>query len=304
MSCPVGADVRNLKQLASTAFLRVKSSMRIESLLSEITLDLLSAGISNARQEACWLVSQLLGDDPIRVPCCGGAEFPSALEVTLRKRVSRRKSGEPLQYIMGEVEFHCVNLLIGPGVLIPRPETEQLVELALSRLTLDGPIVDLCTGSGAIALALSASRPARTIFGTDISEDALSWAFRNRDRLKASNVTFLQGDLFQPLPADLHFALVTANPPYVSQDEYNKLDPTVKDHEPITALLAKDNGLQIIRDIARQAKPRLLPDGWLVMEIGETQGEKVRQILLDENYTLIDIKKDYSGRDRFALAKR
>ena len=189
--------------------------------------------------------------------------------------------------------------MIGPGVLI-HVRDEQLVERPC-QLAL-GPIV-IFARFRRIALALSLY-PARTIFGTDISEDALSWAFRNRDRLKASNVTFLQGDLFQPLPADLHFALVTANPPYVSQDEYNKLDPTVKDHEPITALLAKDNGLQIIRDIARQAKPRLLPDGWLVMEIGETQGEKVRQILLDENYTLVDIKKDYSGRDRFALAKR
>ena len=278
--------------------------MRIATAISEARHRLEEGGVENAGQEAGWLVSQLLGDNPIAIPCSTGADFPPHLQAELDRRVQRRIDGEPLQYIMGDVDFHCVNLLVGPGVLIPRPETEQLVDLALDHLAIDGPVLDLCTGSGAIALAVAASRPSRTVYGTDISKEALSWAEKNRRRLKADNVTLLEGDLFQPLPPDLRFALITANPPYVSTDEYETLEPVVKGHEPRLALIAEEDGLAILRRIAEEAFDRLLPDGWLICEIGDRHGPRINDILQNLHYSIVMVKKDFAGRDRFALAKR
>ena len=278
--------------------------MRIATAISEARRRLEEGGVENAGQEAGWLVSQLLGDNPIAIPCSTGAEFPTTLQAELDRRVQRRIDGEPLQYIMGDVDFHCVNLLVGPGVLIPRPETEQLVDLALDRLAIDGPVLDLCTGSGAIALAIAASRPSRAVYGTDISHEALSWAEKNRRRLKADNVTLLEGDLFQPMPPDLRFALITANPPYVSTDEYETLEPVVKGHEPRLALVAEEDGLAILRRIAEEAFDRLLPDGWLICEIGDRHGPRMKDILQNLHYSIVMVKKDYAGHDRFAIAKR
>ena len=278
--------------------------MRIATAISEARCRLEEGGVANAGQEAGWLVSQLLGDNPVAIPCSNGAEFPQNLQAELDSRVQRRIDGEPLQYIMGDVDFHCVNLLVGPGVLIPRPETEQLVDIALNHLAIDGPVLDLCTGSGAIAFAIAASRPSRTIVGTDISPEALAWAEKNRQKLKADNVTLLEGDLFQPLADDLRFALITANPPYVSQDEYQTLEPVVKDHEPRLALVAQEDGLSVLHRIAEEAMDRLLPDGWLICEIGDRQGPRMKDILVNLHYSIINIEKDYAGHDRFALAKR
>ena len=258
--------------------------MRIATAISEARRRLEEGGVENAGQEAGWLVSQLLGDNPIAIPCSTGADFPPHLQAELDRRVQRRIDGEPLQYIMGDVDFHCVNLLVGPGVLIPRPETEQLVDLALDHLAIDGPVLDLCTGSGAIALAIAASK--------------------NRRRLKADNVTLLEGDLFRPLPQDLRFALVTANPPYVSTDEYETLEPVVKGHEPKLALVAEEDGLAILRRIAEEAFDRLLPDGWLICEIGDRHGPRMKDILQNLHYSIVMVKKDYAGHDRFAMAKR
>ena len=278
--------------------------MRIATAISEARRRLEEGGVENAGQEAGWLVSQLLGDNPIAIPCSTGADFPPHLQAELDRRVQRRINGEPLQYIMGDVDFHCVNLLVGPGVLIPRPETEQLVDLVLDRLAIDGPVLDLCTGSGAIAFAVAASRPSRTVYGTDISQEALSWAEKNRQRLKADNVTLLEGDLFRPLPQDLRFALITANPPYVSMDEYETLEPVVKGHEPRLALVADEDGLAILRRIAEEAFDRLLPDGWLICEIGDRHGPRMKDILQNLHYSIVMVKKDYAGHDRFAMAKR
>ena len=278
--------------------------MRIATAISEARRRLEEGGVENAGQEAGWLVSQLLGDNPIAIPCSTGADFPPHLQAELDRRVQRRIDGEPLQYIMGDVDFHCVNLLVGPGVLIPRPETDQLVDLALDHLAIDGPVLDLCTGSGAIALAVAASRPSRTVYGTDISQEALSWAEKNRQRLKADNVTLLEGDLFRPLPQNLRFALVTANPPYVSTDEYETLEPVVKGHEPKLALVAEEDGLAILRRIAEEAFDRLLPDGWLICEIGDRHGPRMKDILQNLHYSIVMVKKDYAGHDRFAIAKR
>ena len=278
--------------------------MRIATAMSEARRRLEEGGVENAVQEAGWLVSQLLGDNPVAIPCSSGAEFPPHLQAELDRRVKRRLDGEPLQYIMGDVDFHCVNLFVGPGVLIPRPETEQLVDIALDHLAIDGPVLDLCTGSGAIALAIAASRPSRDIYGTDISPQALEWAEKNRRKLHADNLTLLEGDLFQPLQPNLQFALITANPPYVSPNEYETLEPVIKDHEPRLALVAEDDGMAVLCRIAEEAQARLLPDGWLICEIGDQQGPRMADILGNLHYSIVMVQKDYAGHDRFAIAKR
>ena len=243
---------------------------------------LLDAGIDNARNEVRWLAENV-----------GEQEFATRLE--------RRIKGEPLQYILGTVPFHDIQLYVGPGVLIPRPETEQLVELALSLHIPDGPICDLCTGSGAIALAMAFKLKHVNFTGIDISEEALSWARRNKNAMALDNVIFLEGDLFAPLPEATRFAMFTANPPYVTSGEYSQLESVVKDYEPRLALEAGNEGLDIITRIIDDAPSHLLPGGGLVMEIGDKQGNAVKQLLNKAGFAA-EIKTDYAGRQRFAVA--
>ena len=240
------------------------------------------AGIDNAANEARWL--------------CEGAG-----EALFAERVKRRIKGEPLQYILGTVPFHCVELYVGPGVLIPRPETEQLVEIALSLPRPSGPICDLCTGSGAIALAMAHALKDVRFTGIDLSCEALEWAERNRTALSLENVSFLQGDLYGPLQEDDKFAMITANPPYVSPDEYSRLDSVVKDYEPRLALEAGEDGLQAIRRIIEGASRHLLPGGAIIMEIGDKQGAAVKE-LFSRSGIDAEIRRDYAGKERFAVA--
>ena len=240
------------------------------------------AGIDNAANEARWL-------------------FEGAGEALFAERIERRIKGEPLQYILGTVPFHCIELHVGPGVLIPRPETEQLVEIALALPRPPGPICDLCTGSGAIALAMAHALKDVRFTGIDLSVEALEWAERNRTALSLKNVSFLQGDLYDPLQEEDKFSMITANPPYVSPDEYSGLDSVVKDYEPRLALEAADNGLQVIRRIIEGASRHLLPGGVVIMEIGEKQGAAAKELFSKEGFKA-DIRRDYAGKERFAVA--
>ncbi|MGI6355137.1 MAG: peptide chain release factor N(5)-glutamine methyltransferase [Lentisphaeria bacterium] len=273
------------------------------SILAEAIRTLQDGGITNARQEARWLLKQILDTDAGQPRRPADSLSPEQEEL-LRSRLSRRVAGEPLQYIMGNVDFHCVRLDVGPGVLIPRPETEQLVEIAISLYPGNGEICDVCTGSGAIALALATTFPQTKITATDISARALAWAEQNASRLQLTNVTFHQGDLLAPTPPTARFALITANPPYVAPDEYAHLERTIKDHEPPEALIADDHGQAIIKRLARDARSRLTPGAWLVCEIGDTQGAPLKEHFRRQGYQNIDIKRDFAGRDRFIIAQQ
>jgi len=279
-------------------------AMRAETLLADAAAALLAAGISNGRQEAGWLLAQVLGEQPLTAqPCSGGTPLAPAVVARFNALLARRLAGEPLQYILGDVDFHCVNLLVGPGVLIPRPETEQLVDFALALYPGAGAICDLCTGSGAIALALAARLPGVAVTGVDLSPEALVWARRNGERLALANAQFLLGDLFAPLPAAARFAMITANPPYVTAAEYEHLEAVVKDYEPQLALVAPERGLAVIRRIVEGARRRLLSGGWLLCEIGEEQGGEVGDILTACGYAAVAIRQDYAGKDRVAVAR-
>lgn len=199
-----------------------------------------------------------------------------------RQSVVRRAAGEPLQHITGVQEFWSAEFLSDRRALIPRPETEHLVEVALERLPDDSEaaVLDLCTGSGIVAGTLALERPRVSVTATDISPDALALANENLRRLDLEQrVTLLQGDLFQPLgPVRSRFQIIAANPPYISTTELTELHPEVRDHEPLVALDGGEDGFAVIRRIIGEAAVWLRPNGWLLMEIGAGQWGTVEKI--------------------------
>ena len=267
------------------------------------TAQLLEAGCENALQEGRWMV-ELAGR---------GRPWGDECRRLLQEMLSKRLAGIPFQYAVGSVEFYCIEIQVGPGVLIPRPETELLVERALQDLQgfSCGPetepplsVLDLCTGSAAIPLAMAAERPDCRYTAIDLSPDALEWAKRNISRLKPPSFTLLQGDLFEPLEdaAQKSFCIVTANPPYISHEDYLALPADVRDHEPQIALETDDDGMMIAKRIMDEAPRFLRRDGVLIMEIGETQGAALRNYADGCRYRKAEILKDLCGRDRFLHA--
>lgn len=219
----------------------------------------------------------------------------------MEELVRRRLAGEPLQYLLGTAAFRRLELKVGPGVFIPRPETELVAERAMARLPQEGLLVDLCTGSGAIALSVAAERPDARVFASELSPTASQWATSNRDSL-GLRVDLFEGDLFEPLPSELarRVDVVVSNPPYVDHSERTLLPRDVVDHEPEQALFAPGEGTSVIARIAAEAPAWLRRDGWLVLEIGETQGDAVAGILRASGFADASIEPDLTGRDRIA----
>ncbi|HYP23513.1 MAG TPA: peptide chain release factor N(5)-glutamine methyltransferase [Actinomycetota bacterium] len=244
-----------------------------------------AGGVESAEAEARWIEQGAGGRD-------------------VDELVRRRLAGEPLQYVLGTAAFRRLELKVGPGVFIPRPETELVAERAMARLPREGILVDLCTGSGAIALSVADERPDARVFATELSPTASQWATSNRDSL-GLRVEVVQGDLFAALPADLagRVDVVVSNPPYVDHGERSLLPRDVVDHEPPEALFAPEEGTSVIARVAGEAPAWLRPDGWLLLEIGETQGDQVRALLAARGYEDVAIEPDLNGRDRIAEAR-
>ena len=273
-------------------------------LIREGAAALRGEGIANGMQEAAWLLEHVLGLRSGQAWLAASRDVPPGAVRRFRARIGRRRSGEPLQYILGSVEFHGLELRVGPGVLIPRPETERLVDFAVADYPGQGPVCDLCTGSGAVALALAARLPKGTVvLGTDLAPAALRYARRNRRRLGLRGVRFLEGDLFDPVPRAMRFALVTANPPYVSPRAFARLPATVRDYEPRLALYAGDRGLAVLKRIATAAVRRLAPGGRILCEISSEQGRAARALFEECGLRNVTVAKDYSGRDRIVRAQ-
>jgi release factor glutamine methyltransferase len=218
--------------------------------------------------------------------------------------VRRRAQGEPLHYVTGTVDFRSLRLAIGPGAFIPRPGTVAVVDRAQAALPRGGLVVDVCTGCGAIALAIASERPDATVYGTDISGEALAWAEENRGRT-GLEVTILLGDLFYPLPADLRgrIDVIVSNPPHVPSSEARFLPRDVVDHEPAEALFAGSDGLLLIRRLASEALGWLRPEGWLVCEVGDSQSDEVTRQLRSLGYTDVAVHLDESNRRRVVEAR-
>lgn len=217
----------------------------------------------------------------------------------LEELVARRLGGEPLQYIEGSAAFGPLDLLVDERVMVPRPETEGLFEIASRMVRHPEVIVDLCTGSGALALALKREFPSAAVFATDISEDAIDVATANKRRNNL-DVYLAVGDVFDPLPAALlgEVDLLVANPPYVSEAEIAGLPDDVR-REPRQALVAGPTGLEVIKAIGAGASVWLRPGGVMVCEIGETQGITASSCFVGLPTV---VRQDLSGRDRYVVA--
>ncbi|OZB58357.1 MAG: protein-(glutamine-N5) methyltransferase, release factor-specific [Lysobacterales bacterium 14-68-21] len=244
------------------------------------------------RRPASWLVAH--ADDVLSL----------ADEQTFAALVQRRLAGEPVAYIIGRRGFWSLELEVTPATLIPRPETELLVELALARLPEDraASVADLGTGSGAIALAIGTERPQARIFAVDASADALEVARRNARRLCIPNVGFVEGDWLAPL-AGLRFDLIVSNPPYIEAGDPHLAQGDLR-FEPTGALASGADGLEDIRRIVVDAHDALVPGGWLLFEHGWNQGEACRALLEAAGYREVFTAQDLEQRDRVSGGRR
>jgi release factor glutamine methyltransferase len=229
---------------------------------------------------------------------------PATLDV-LRELVKRRVAGEPLQYVTGEAEFCGLKLAVDRRVLIPRPETELLVEVVVRRLTANGvgatspTVVDVGTGSGCIALALAKRLPAAQIIAVDRSQEALEVAQANaRTHGLEKNVRFLHGSLLLGVSGSAPVDVVVSNPPYVSRGDHAKLPREVKDFEPESALVAGADGLEVFRQLLPEARTVLSPNGFLALEFGAGQRAAVAELAGGAGYVVHEVVKDLQGHER------
>ncbi|MFL6204785.1 MAG: peptide chain release factor N(5)-glutamine methyltransferase [Acidimicrobiales bacterium] len=266
-----------------------------------------ASGVDDAEQELRWIVERASGRTP--------SEQVAALDEPVTERevrfvdhmVQRRAAGEPLQYVLGRWGFRSLDLMVDARVLIPRPETEVVAGLAIEALPDEGVLVDLGTGSGAIALAATAERwPRVEVWATDVSADSLAVARANLAGLgrRATAVRLLEGDWYAALPDDLRgrVDVIASNPPYVAAGE--PLPPEVADWEPHAALVAGPTGLEAIAVIVAGAPDWLAPTGTLVVEIGETQRDAVAALAERAGFTDVRVHPDLAGRDRALVARR
>ncbi|MEJ2591711.1 MAG: peptide chain release factor N(5)-glutamine methyltransferase [Candidatus Thiodiazotropha sp.] len=254
---------------------------------------------ASAELEAALLLCHLLRKPRSYLYAWPERRLSEAESESYRQLIERRLSGEPIAHITGEREFWSLPLQITPETLIPRPETELLVERALQLLqsTPKPRIADLGTGSGAIAIALASERPDAEIDAVERSQPALAVARDNACRLGYGNIRFLHGDWCEALPAGRRYDLILSNPPYIEADDAH-LGQGDLPWEPASALVSGDDGLADIRQIAQQAWPRLTAGGWLLLEHGYRQAEAVSDILTEQGYQAIATHPDLAGQPR------
>jgi len=259
-------------------------------------------GSAEAANEAGILLAHVLEKDRSWLFAWPDAHISKLDAVRYRELIERRRKGEPVAHLTGSRDFWSLRLSVDRHTLIPRPETEHLVEFVLATLPAERPlrVIDLGTGSGAIALALSSERPAWHIIATDRSTAALARAHRNARHL-GLQVHFVRADWLNGIHGP--FDLIISNPPYVAEDDAH-LHQGDLPYEPATALVSGDDGLRDIRTIIRQARTRLAPDGWLVMEHGFDQGAACRALLKQARYRDIGTGRDLAGHDRFSHVMR
>jgi release factor glutamine methyltransferase len=271
----------------------------IGSLVKWATDDFRARGIENPRLDAEVLVAHALKMDRTRVIIESMRPLDPTELAMLRELVKRRRSREPIAYLRGEREFYGRSFKVDPRVLIPRPDTEALVDVALERTadrSLSMRLLDLCTGSGCVAITIARQRPTSRVLATDISADALRVARENALRLGAYNVALRESDLFAAVPE--RFDIVTANPPYIASSEVPTLMPDVRDFEPRLALDGGTDGLDLIRRIIDEAPGHLERDGILATEVGAGEARAVHALFEAAGYREIRIDRDYGKIER------
>jgi release factor glutamine methyltransferase len=273
----------------------------IETVLRWAADDFRARGVDSPRLDAELLLGRALACTRIQLI----ADAKRALETDeltrFRELVKRRRAREPTAYILGEREFYGRKFRVDRRVLIPRPDTETLVEVALERTrsrSMSMRALDLCTGSGCVAISLARERPTSLVFATDLNDDALAVARDNALRLGAYNVAFRQGDLFAAADGATRFDLVTANPPYIAAADIQSLQPEIRDYEPRIALAGGDDGLSLVRRIVAGARAHLATAGRLAIEIGYGEAPATAELFAAAGFVEIEVRRDYARIER------
>jgi release factor glutamine methyltransferase len=284
----------------------------IKKLLDWMVSHFTEKGVDSPRLTAELLLSFVLKTERIELYMHFDQPIKKPQLDKLHSLIKRCLQNEPVQYLTGRTEFYSLSLKVAPACLIPRPETELLVERAVEFLrsrTGTQYVCDLCTGCGCIAVAIAKNFADAKIIATDICDKALTVAAENIKKYEFDRrIELLQGDLFEPIISQLdvkEFDLIVCNPPYVSGAEYEKLGMKVKNHEPKLALDGGTDGLDAYRRIAADIGSHLKKDGALLLEIGFMQGQEVKKLLEDTNaFGLVKVEKDFNNNDRIITAIR
>lgn len=276
-------------------------SWTIASLVKWAVEDFRARGIENPRLDAELIVAHALGIDRTRVIIDGARPLEGAELAKLRELVKRRRSHEPIAYLRGYREFYGLQFKVDRRVLIPRPDTEALVDVALSRsshVSLSMRMLDLCTGSGCVAISVARQRPTGKVVASDLSPDALAVARDNALRLGAYNMAFVESDLFASIDAKQKFDVITANPPYILTSDIDGLQPDIKEFEPRLALDGGADGLDLVRKIVDAAPDHLVPGGVLALEIGMGEADATKSLLESRGFTEVRADRDYAKIER------
>jgi release factor glutamine methyltransferase len=297
--------------------------VRILEVINRTTTYFEKQGIESPRLTIELLLAHLLKKKRLDLYLEFEGELDEGTLAGLRELVKRRAGGEPLQYITGETEFCGLKFRVDKRVLIPRPETELLVETVVKRLepadgapggssrgfttsgrALPTRIVDVGTGSGCIAIALAKKLPNAEISALDISPDALEAARGNAVLHQVEKkVRFFEGDLLEGLPSSFVAEAIVSNPPYIADGELAKLPKEVRDFEPVRALVAGEDGLKVVQRLVMNAKRALSASGFLALEIGAGQREAVEGIFGQQGYAVVEVVKDLQGHERVVVAQ-
>jgi release factor glutamine methyltransferase len=271
---------------------------------------LAAAGIESPEVDAELLIGHVLGlsRGQVQAKSITGTEVSEADSSTIEAAVDRRAAREPLQHITGHAPFRSLELAVGPGVFVPRPETEQVAQFAIDALLAaasEHPIgVDLGTGSGAIALAMATEVPHAEVYGVEVSAEAFPWTSRNFGDSGGTNAHAVNADLADALPQlDGTVSVVISNPPYIPDDAIPR-DPEVRLFDPTIALYGGDDGLDVVRQVSQTARRLLHPGGTLVLEHGELQAAQIAALLAADGWHAIAGHRDLLGRDRATTALR
>ncbi|MCE9584497.1 MAG: peptide chain release factor N(5)-glutamine methyltransferase [Planctomycetes bacterium] len=277
--------------------------MKVQDAIDKATARLAAAGVPDADRDANSMAAAALTWSALDLISKGTDEFPPYRKRKFDEMVARREKREPLQYVTGSVSFAGLRLQIDKRALIPRPETEQIVDLVLAHRN-DKParMLDVCTGSGAIALAAKKGWKELSVLGSDVSQEALLLARENAKKLKLE-VNFVRADLLRPFLMPFH--VITANPPYVTEAEFPALQAEVRDWEPRQALVSGPEGTTLLDRIPEDASHLLWPGGLLAVEMAPAQTAKFADSLdRTRDFDSIRVLKDFQGLDRIVTARR
>jgi len=260
-------------------------------------------GLENPRLNIELLLAHVLQKRRLDLYLQFEQELDEATLARLRELVRRRAAGEPIQYVTGEAAFYGLTFAVNRDVLIPRPETELLVEAVVKRAKPDATILDVGTGSGCIAVTLAKQLPAARIFAVDASAAALAVARANARRHGVEkNARFLQGDLLEAFSDNVGADVIVSNPPYIARGDWATLPKEVRDFEPVPALVAGEDGLEVIRRLVKTAKRVLAASGLVALEIGAGQRAAAERLFRDHSYGAVEVMNDLQGHERVVIA--